>query len=181
LFVRLQGGATLGDSLLTFTVTDAVGATAEGTMFVTVTAVAPGPPSAVSAKAGPRSALVQCEAPAFSGGSPVLSYVALATPTEAAVASETGTLAAPCFDDADYARADLVPCAVLSLVAAAPPLVLSSLVAGRPYRVKVQASNGVGAGAWSEPSEPFMPTSPSTLFFSLACAACAAGFVVAGG
>lgn len=88
-----QGGSTLGDSLLTFTVTDAVGATAEGTMFVTVTAVAPGPPSAVTAKAGPRSALVQCEAPAFSGGSPVLSYVALATPTEAAVASETGALA----------------------------------------------------------------------------------------
>ena len=90
-------------------------------------AVAPGPPTAVTAAAGAiGSVTVTWQAPAQTGGAAVTGYRVVATPTDGAVGTAGTSVAVP---------------------AAARSTVLTGLTAGTRYRVAVLAVNSAGASA----------------------------------
>ena len=98
------------------------------------TGTRPGPPTSVTATAGNHSATVRWAAPADNGGSPITSYM---------VISSAGPITS-----------------VNGNILATTVLGLSN---GTPYSFTVKASNSVGEGAASAPSNVVVPTStPAT-------------------
>jgi subtilisin-like proprotein convertase family protein len=93
--------------------------------------VAPGPPSGVTVAPAPTSASVAFAAPATDGGSAITSYYVQCTSTNGGAArSGTGP---------------------------ASPITVTALTTGSSYSCRVRATNGVGTGAYSAFSAPFVP------------------------
>lgn len=139
------GGLTDGTAY-TFTVTAANGvgtgpASAPSNQVTPTAPTAPGAPGGVTATAGNQSATVSWSAPS-SGGSPITSYTV--TPYQAGVA-QTATQ-----------------------VSGSPPAAtakITGLTNGTAYTFTVSATNAVGAGPASAPSQPVTPTAAATPAF----------------
>jgi hypothetical protein len=93
---------------------------------------APGAPTGVTATAGDGQATVTFSPPTSNGGSPITSYTVTSTP---------GGLTAP---------------------GAGSPVTVSGLTNGTAYTFTVHATNAVGAGPESAPSNPVTPTPTAT-------------------
>jgi hypothetical protein len=109
--------------------------TPKGTAAFTPTAQAtvPGAPTSVTATAGNAQATVSFSPPASSGGSPITSYTVTSSPGGR---TATGT---------------------------ASPITVAGLTNGRAYTFTVQATNAVGRGPASSPSNSVTPTTPLTI------------------
>jgi hypothetical protein len=100
-------------------------------------ASAPGAPTAVSATGGNASARVTWAAPASNGGSPITGYTVTSTPGGVTAGVGAGVLAAT----------------------------VTGLTNGTSYTFTVRASNSIGAGAVSAPSNPVTPRFPAVADF----------------
>ena len=109
--------------------------TPKGTAAFTPTAQAtvPGAPTSVTAVAGNAQATVSFTPPASSGGSPITSYTVTSSPGGR---TATGT---------------------------ASPITVTGLANGTPYTFTVHATNVVGRGPESSPSNSVTPTTPLTI------------------
>ncbi len=91
-------------------------------------ATVPGAPTGAAAVAGDGQATVSFNAPADDGGSPITSYTVTSNPGNI---SQTGT---------------------------ASPITVTGLINGMPYNFTVKATNGVGTGPASAPTNSVIPT-----------------------
>jgi hypothetical protein len=109
--------------------------TPKGTAAFTPTtqATVPGAPTSVTAVAGNAQATVSFTPPASSGGSPITSYTVTSSPGGQ---TATGT---------------------------ASPITVTGLANGTPYTFTVHATNVVGSGPESSPSNSVTPTTPLTI------------------
>jgi hypothetical protein len=126
-------GNRSGTATLTVTVSDGV-LTASTSFVLTVTQVVtvPGAPTGVSAVAGEASAIVSFTPPAVNGNSQITSYT---------VTSAPGGISASGF---------------------APPIQVNGLTNNLAYTFTVRATNAVGMGPASAPSNPVTPTADAT-------------------
>ena len=138
----IGGTPTAVTSTATYTVT-ATNSAGSTTAILSITVnpppTAPGAPSGVVATADIRSASVSWVAPASDGGSPITGYtVYISPPTPAAFVTVTGTAAS-----------------------------VAGLANGASYAFTVAASNAVGTGPASSPSDPVstpdLPGAPTNL------------------
>jgi hypothetical protein len=130
----IVSGLTNGVSY-TFTVhaTNSIGDGPESDPSSPVTpAAVPGPPTAIAASAGDGSAVVTWSAPANSGGSAITAYAATSSPDGKTCSWSSGSLS----------------CTV------------TGLTNGQAYTFTVRASNGVGSGPPSAPSNAVTPAAP---------------------
>ena len=101
---------------------------------------APGAPTGVSATAADSSATISFDPPASDGGSPITSYTV--TATDATNPAHGGqTVAGP-----------------------AGPIIVTGLTDGDTYTFAVTATNGVGTGPPSNPSNAIIPTAATTRY-----------------
>ena len=99
---------------------------------VSVLALQPSPPTGVSASAGDAQANVSWSVPSFTGGQPITSYTATASP-----GGKTCT------------------------TSGAPTCTIEGLTNGTAYTVTVTATNSIGTSAASTPSNPVTPAAPT--------------------
>jgi hypothetical protein len=99
-----------------------------GASLVVGTAAVPSKPKSVTAVAGTQRATVNWTAPDSSGGSPITGYLVTSSPGAKTCATAGG-----------------LTC------------VVTGLTDGQTYRFTVKASNGIGDGPSSDPSNPVMP------------------------
>ena len=116
----------------TVTATNAVGTGPASAPSNSVTPGLPGAPTIGTAAAGNAQALVSFTAPASNGGSPITSYTVTSSPGGI---TATGT---------------------------ASPMVVTGLTNGTPYTFTVTATNAVGTGPASAPSNSVTPSAKPT-------------------
>ena len=116
-------------------------AAAQVTQTINVTAIAPGPPTAVSAVAGNASATVSFTAPASNGGRTITGYTVISSPA-GGVDSDAGSTALP--------------------------HAITGLTNGTAYTFTVTATNSVGSSASSSASNSITPGEVQSISFGTA-------------
>lgn len=128
--------STAGVVTVTLTVTDDAGKTDSTSRTFSVTAVAPAAPTACTAVAGNTDAVVSFDAPAFTGGTPIIRYTVTSNPGGF---TKNGT---------------------------ASPITVTGLTNGTAYTFTVTAVNAAGTGPASASSNSVIPKYTQTVTFA---------------
>ncbi len=128
---------SLGTFNFTVTVSDASGCAGSQSYTITVIATVPDAPTGVGAIAGDSRIDVSWVDPARDGGNAISGYIAT------------------CTDGASN----------VSATGAAPPITVTGLTNGMAYTCNVSATNGVGSGAASAPSNSVTPMGDQSITF----------------